>query len=292
MAIDEISGIMDHSEACTLQIEMERNPQLPLHPELWDYALALLCENSPLSLLRSCCSDWAEKRWPGEVGTNSARYRLTTHDASSLYQSISKEHGILQCSAAEENLDLWFRKEKPHPPSSLLPNSCLHYQAHKKPETDRFEIVLVTLDMHKAAWKYGHKKQVLMNLTFRFCSAWALLAILMAIDSSGSGVPIALIIFTARESAQAIHADYDTAVLDRLLAHYKKGMGTDEHGEEFDIQVAGTDNDPCEQGALSKNWATVFLILCMFHVWQAWHNGLNHYLRSIPKGDTWQSVQK
>jgi len=44
--------------------------------------------------------------------------------------------------------------------------------------------------MQEAAWRYGHKKQVLMDLTFGVCSACALLIILMAIDKTGSGVPI------------------------------------------------------------------------------------------------------
>jgi len=91
IVIDKISGIYDHTDECTAQIEMERNLRLPLHSELREFALSLLWKNVPLSLLRSKCSAWAQTRWPGLPGNNCARYCLTTHDISSLYRSISRE---------------------------------------------------------------------------------------------------------------------------------------------------------------------------------------------------------
>jgi len=251
-----------------------------------------LRKNTPLSLLRSECTAWAEKKWPGSVGDNHSRYRLTTHDTSSLYRSISRERGIHQRTAAEENLDKWFRAEKPQPPSPLLTMSCLHYQAHEKPKTDRFEIILSTPEMQAAAWKFGHKRQVLMDLTFGVCSARALLAILMALDENGTGIPICFIMFTARETAKATHADYDTALLDRLLGIFKQKLGSDEHGEEIDFSIGNTDNDPRECTSLSKHWPGILLLLCMFHIWQAWRNMLNRRLQPIPKGEQRQLVRK
>jgi len=292
LAIDEISGILDHSDECNSQIEMERDPRLPLHQELREYALGLLRKNTPLSLLRAECSAWAEQKWPGSAGNNFARHKLTTHDTSSLYRTISRERGIPQRTAAEDNLDLWFRKEKSQPPSPLLTEACLHYQAHRFPETDRFEIILSTPEMRAAAWKFGHQKQALMDLTFGVCSARALLAILMVIDDSGTGIPIAFMLFTARPSAKAVHADYDTAELDHLLSLFKKGMGVNECGEAFDIRIGSTDNDPRERSALTKNWSNILLLLCIFHIWQSWKNGLNRYLRCIPKGNERQAVRK
>src|SRR6202521_4368117 len=87
------------------------------------------------------------KKWPGLVGDKFSRYQLTTHDISSLYRSISRERGISQRTATEANLDKWFRKEKPQPPSPELLDSCLHYQAHIHGETERFEIILSTPEM-------------------------------------------------------------------------------------------------------------------------------------------------
>ncbi|KAF9552532.1 hypothetical protein CPC08DRAFT_646787 [Agrocybe pediades] len=292
LAIDEISGIFDHSDLCMEQIEMERDPPIPIHPELRQFALEQLRKNAPLSLLRSECAAWANLRWPNEVGNNSFRFRLTAHDSSSLYRSIARERGIPQRSAAEENLDRWFCSDKPLPPSPLLTNSCLHYQPHRVPETDRFEIILSTPQMQAAAWKYGHKKQVLMDLTFGFCSARALLCILLALDGNGSGIPICFILFTARKSAKATHADYNTALLERLLRSFKEKMGTNPDGEAFCISVGNTDNDPRERTALTSNWPDISLLLCMFHIWQAWRNMLNRKLRSVPQGDERQQVRK
>jgi hypothetical protein len=271
---------------------MDRNPHIPLNIELREFALEQLRKNTPLSLLRSECASWAEKKWPGQLGNNSSRYRLTTHDTSSLYRTISRERGIHQRTAAEENLDKWFRADKSQPPSTLLTESCLYYQAHEKPKTDRFEIILSTPEMRDAAWKYGHKKQALMDLTFGVCSACALLVILMALDENGTGIPICFIMFTARETAKATHADYDTALLDRLLCIFKAKMGKNNLGEDFLISVGNTDNDTRERASLSSNWPDVFLVLCMFHIWQAWRNMLNRRLQPVPKGDERQLVRK
>ena len=96
----------------------------------------------------------------------------------------------------------------------------------------------------------------------------------------------------ARDSAKAVHADYDTSVLDRLLSLFKIGMGRNDRGEEFNISIANTDDDTRERTALSNNWPNILLLLCTFHIWQAWRNGLNQFLCCIPKGDDRQSVRQ
>jgi len=101
----------------------------------------------------------------------------------------------------------------------------MHYQAHKKPKTDHFEIILLTMEMCTAAWKYSHQKQVLMDLTFGVCLAHALLVILMALDETGKGILICFILFTAWESAWAMHADYNSVLLTWLLGLFKHRMG-------------------------------------------------------------------
>ena len=45
-----------------------------------------------------------------------------------------------------------------------------------------------------------------------------------------------------------------------------------------------TDYDTCEHTALQEIWPSTLLLLCMFHVWQCWHNGLNRHLAVVPKG--------
>ena len=81
-------------------------------------------------------------------------------------------------------------------------------------------------------------------------------------------------------------------LLDRLLGIFKQKLGSDEHGEEIDFSIGNTDNDPRECTSLSKHWPGILLLLCMFHIWQAWRNMLNRRLQPIPKGEQRQLVRK
>ena len=140
------------------------------------------------------------------------------------------------------------------------------------------------------AWKYGHKKQVLMDLTFGVNSTKCLVCIIMAIDPHSRGIPLAFIVFTPLKHALAAHASYDGAILEDLLTRFKLAMGTNDDGEDYEICVGNTDNDPRERNALTIVWSNIFLLLCLFHVWQAWRNGLNRFLRVLPQGSPRQDV--
>lgn len=59
-------------------------------------------------------------------------------------------------------------------------------------------------------------------------------------------------------------------------------MGKSSEGEDFDIKVVLTDNDLHERNALAQVYPDVLLLLCRFHITQAWRNALNHKLRVIP----------
>ncbi|KAK6974774.1 hypothetical protein R3P38DRAFT_3239002 [Favolaschia claudopus] len=114
----------------------------------------------------------------------------------------------------------------------------------------------------------------------------------MAIDEQNHGVPISAFLFSAKPEAKAVHADYNTALLQKLLGEWKRGMGRNEAGEEFEIAVGNTDNDTRERTALQEIWAAILLLLCMFHVWQAWRNRLIKHLRGIPKGEDREEVRQ
>ncbi|KAH6891958.1 hypothetical protein BKA70DRAFT_1119330, partial [Coprinopsis sp. MPI-PUGE-AT-0042] len=292
LGIDSISGCFDHCAACTALTTMDRDPRIALHPTLREYALAMLRKNATLDQLRTECLLFSEKTWPGSPGDNQYRHRLEPYDTSALYRTISQERGIYQRTAAEENLDLWFRPKDPSPPSPLLAEACLHYQAHIEGVTDRFELIICTPHMREAAWKHGHNKQVLMDLTFKFCSADALLLILMVLDENGKGIPAGLIAFTAKKTAKAAHSDYDTVLITRLLQKYKEGLGRNADGEEIHFAIGNTDNDTRERKALMENFEGILLILCLFHTAQAWRNGLNRSLSAVTKGETRASVRK
>ncbi|RDB27252.1 hypothetical protein Hypma_004515 [Hypsizygus marmoreus] len=286
LTIDEISGILDHSTACTEVQEMDRNPSIGLHPELRNYALSLLRDNIPLTQLQHLCKKWAMARWNDCTGDNISRFHLNEHDSSSLYRTLARERGIPQCTAAEANLDLWFRSEASSTSSSaaLLSPSMVFYQPLRD-DTKRLVMVIVTPAMKDAAWKFGHQKHIFLDLTFGFCSARANLLIIMAIDDKNKGIPIGLIVFTAKPEAKATHADYDTKLIKFLLDKWRAGLGTNTAGSSFEPRVATTDNDTRERNALQGIWSDLRQLLCMFHVWQCWKNGLNKHLRVIPKGD-------
>ncbi|KAK7014180.1 hypothetical protein R3P38DRAFT_3322138 [Favolaschia claudopus] len=195
-------------------------------------------------------------------------------------------------AAPQDNLHLWFRSLNPQPPDPRLSASCLFYSPHIIGETDRFHLILSTPEQKLLAWKYAHKQQVLMDLTFGICSGRVLLALLMAINDQNHGIPIAAFLFSAKPEAKAVHADHNTALLQKLLGEWKKGMGRYEAGEDFEIAVGNTDNDARERTALQETWAAIMLLLCMFHVWQAWRNGLIKHLRGIPKGEDREEVRQ
>jgi len=70
LCIDEISGILDHTDACTEVVEMDRNPRIALHPEIRQYALDLIKLSVPLPQLQQCCHDFAQDRF-GDIAGNS-----------------------------------------------------------------------------------------------------------------------------------------------------------------------------------------------------------------------------
>ncbi|KAK7022507.1 hypothetical protein R3P38DRAFT_3317690 [Favolaschia claudopus] len=250
LTIDEIFGDFTHSAACQALTKMEHNPRVPLHPELRQYAISLLEIRVPLTQLKQLCCSWAQNKWGSAAGDNNF-----------------------------PTPPLWFRSLNPQPPDPRLSASCLFYSPHIIGETDRFHLILSTPEQKLLAWKYAHKQQVLMDLTFGICSGRVLLALLMAIHDQNHGIPIAAFLFSAKPKAKAVHADYNTALLQKLLGEWKKGMGRNEAGEEFEIAVGNTDNDARERTALQETWAAIMLLLCMFHVWQAWRNGLIKHLR-------------
>lgn len=293
LTIDEVSGMLDHSSACEELVLMAKNPIIPLHPQLREYTLQLLRDLVPLNSLQLLCRKWSQDRFGTAPGNEHYRFTLTGKDSTSLYRTLARESGIPQRSSAEANLDYWFRPDKPQPPSPLLTDSCLYY----KPlglgdgDNDRFLFICSTPEQRKMAWLYGHKKQILTDLTFGVCSARCSLLIIMAIDDHGVGIPIAFIIFTAQKSAKAVHADYNGALLEVLFRHWKSAMGTNNAGESFEPLIANTDNDTRERRALERTWPSILLLLCLFHTWQSWRNGMNKYLRIIPKGDTRQKAR-
>ncbi|KAJ6512098.1 hypothetical protein C8R47DRAFT_1207449 [Mycena vitilis] len=281
LTIDEIIGDFNHSPQCIATTVMSRDPHIPF-----------ILHSTPLPQLKTQCREFSRNQWNMEVGDTQYRFVLSDYETTSLYRTLAQESGIPQRSAPENNLDLWFRKSNPMPPDPRLTAACLSYTPCIPGQSDRFSIILSTPEQRLLAWKYGHRKQMLMDLTFGVCNGRALLAILMVLDDQQKGLPVAFMLFTAKKSTKAVHADYTKELMSQILGQFKEGMGTNESGEEFEPEVGGTDNDARERHGLRHNWAEIWLLLCIFHVWQAWRNGLNKYLRVIPKGPDRQAIRK
>ncbi|KIM58947.1 hypothetical protein SCLCIDRAFT_27660 [Scleroderma citrinum Foug A] len=122
--------------------------------------------------------------------------------------------GIKQHSAAEENLNLWFRAQKPQPPHLGMSELCLYYQPCEDDDNGWFIIIISTPEQQATAWPYGHNNLLLLDGTF------------------------------------AAHADYNSNLLEDLLLKWKHGMGKNPaDGGDFDIRVVLTDNDTREHKA-------------------------------------------
>ncbi|KAF9457223.1 hypothetical protein BDZ94DRAFT_1342331 [Collybia nuda] len=254
---------------------------------------ALVRDWVPLPQLKQHCCDWAHSRWGSCPGDATYRYTLQDTETTSLYCTLACKMGIPQHTAPQNNLDLWFHSKDPRPPNNdaRLTVSCLSYIPYVLGETERFSIIISTPQQQILAWRYSQNQQVLMDLTFGFCSGHALLAILMVINEHNKGIPIAQLIFTAKKETKAVHMDYDKNLLDEQLGLWKKGMGKNKAGEAFTPLVANTDNDTRERYALQQHWEHILLLFCMFHIWQCWRNGLNKHLRMIPKGEHRQKIR-
>ncbi|KAJ6589631.1 hypothetical protein B0H19DRAFT_1304015, partial [Mycena capillaripes] len=291
LRIHQIVGDMTHSAECLNITEMDKNPRIPLHPELREHALGLLRAHLPLPQLKQRCREYAHEKWGILAGNENFRYVLNDRESSSLYRTLARERGIHQRVPAQDNLDQWFRADNPLPPDPRLTASCISYTAFIRDETDRFTLILSSPEQRILAWRYGHNRQAIMDLTFGFCSGRALLGILMVVDEKNKGLPVAEFLFTAKESAKAVHADYNSDIIEAMLRDFKEGMGVNDVGEMFNLHSAITDNDPRERAGFQRNWTIIILLLCMFHSWQAWRNALNKHLRVIPKGQGREEIR-
>ncbi|KAJ7587699.1 hypothetical protein C8J56DRAFT_890599 [Mycena floridula] len=222
--------------------------------ELRDYAIKLVMSLTPLTQLQIETKKWAKEKWGADaVGDKNYRYRLTRHDSTSIYRTCASIRGIPQRSSAEENLDRWFRTDNPLPPDPVMTDSLLFYQPFTQ-NSERLIIVFATPEMQSKAWEFGHNNHILADLTFGFSSSRASLMILMALNAQRKGVPIGMMVFTAKESIKAVHSDYDTKLVTLLIDKWRSGLGVNAAGDFINVKC--------------------------------WKNALNWFLAVIPKGDS------
>jgi hypothetical protein len=197
------------------------------------------------------------------------RYEFLPSDTSNLYRLFNKSHGVDVTIPPQHNLHNWLDPQSPHFKPDIR-NAIYDYEARSHSST-RLKVSISTQDMDKAAWKYAHKSQVILDGTFGVCSSRLLLFIAMGIDEEGKGVPLVLFLFSAPTGNQATHAGYNRDILRELLGKWKAHLSKG-HSVIFRPLVAITDTDTKERGALLDVWPDIWLLLCRFHLRQCWTN--------------------
>ncbi|KZS86492.1 hypothetical protein SISNIDRAFT_420811, partial [Sistotremastrum niveocremeum HHB9708] len=283
-----ISGCLDHDEDCQAAV-MKRRPAVPLHPHVYQVAVAQLLDGANISSVQRKNGEMiAAKAYFDMVSWDPAtanhRYILLQSDSSQLYHLYMKALGIDTSIEGELNVHRWL--DPTHPGFSLAVREAVFYYVPRVEREDRFIVCIATPEMRDATWDYAHRSQLILDGTFGVCSARLLLFIAMGIDGNGHGVPLALFIFSAPPGNNASHSGYDTTILKDLLKVWVDQLGT-RGGESFNPYVVITDTNTRERGALLDIWPSVTLLLCKFHVRQAWKNQRNQQMKKI-KDSHWK----
>ncbi|KIJ36909.1 hypothetical protein M422DRAFT_260533 [Sphaerobolus stellatus SS14] len=274
LQIIRITGIREHDPSCEKQ-EMQRLPPVPLHPDVWQVAIQQLNNGATIAAIQENNRQrYKAQAYDGQkvldLEKANIRYLFLPQDSSRLYQMQARTQGVDLSQPPESNVDNWLDRSSPHYKPELA-EAVFYYKARHNP-SERFKLCIQTQEMKDAAWKYAHGSQLIFDGTFGICDCRLLLFIGMAIDEKGKGVPIVFLLFSAPSGSQATHAGYDTNILIELLREWVQALGEGTEGTEFRPKVAITDTDTKERGALIVVWPSIFLLLCKFHVRNAWAN--------------------
>lgn len=223
-----------------------------------------------------------------------SRYNLQTSDFRSLYRRHYREaFGIDISVAPEQNVHNWLDPESRFFKRDIR-DAVFHYSA-RTTEAERLKVCIATPEMQRAAWKYCHGGQLVLDGTFGLCDSRVLLWIAMGVDENNNGVPVAMFLFSAPTGNKATHAGYDTAILTELLTTWRDSLtrtgpppscSSITPGTVFAPDVGMTDTDTKERGALLKVWPLILLLLCRFHIRQCWTNRRSSLIKTLA-GSTW-----
>ncbi|KAK4693807.1 hypothetical protein P7C70_g8861, partial [Phenoliferia sp. Uapishka_3] len=280
-AILRISGILTHNPGC-VDAKLVRRPAIPLHPHIYEVALAQLAEGADLTAVQERNTVYINEGKYRDIEsfnpkTTNWRYEIIPTDNKTIYRQHYRAIGIDWSKIPELNIDEWL-DEQSDAFKSELSVAITGYQA-RTDEHDRFQLTIQTEEMKASAWKYGHQKQIIMDGTFGVCSSKLLVFITMAIDDEGHGVPLAFMLFSPPPQNRATQAGYDTHILVDILTTWKESLGLNKLGDSFRPKVAITDTDSKERGALNTVFPGITLRLCRYHMRQCWSNHLKKHLR-------------
>jgi hypothetical protein len=213
------------------------------------------------------------------------RFLLKTQDGRLIYKRYWKNKGIDITREPQHNIHDWL---DPHSTTHnpILSRTIFHYLP-RTIANERFELCMASSEMHEAAWRYGHGKQLMVDGTFGICNRRILLFIVMVIDENNHGIPVAFFFFSAPETNRMTSSGYDTAILVKLMTSWRSRVS--EYGRQYGYQpfepaVAITDTDIKERKALVTVWPNIQLLLCKFHLLQCWRNSRNKLLAKSGTG--------
>ncbi|KAF8587603.1 hypothetical protein K439DRAFT_1298945, partial [Ramaria rubella] len=273
LSVQQITGIIRHNEKC-LQQDMKRKPAVPLHEHVWQVALQQLNDDATITAIQARNQELSDAQmYAGQKSWNpqtaNIRYDFLPSDSTRLYRKFSNLRGIDIAQPPHYNIDNWL-----NPTSATYKPELAAAIFHYQPRTDKDEHLCVCIQTPKmvdAAWKYAHKKQIILDGTFGVCDRQMLLFIALGVNETGKGVPLAFLLFLAPTGNKATQAGYDTTVLYELLKAWRDSLGT-QNSEIFKPTIVITDTDTKERGALILLWPDIILLLCKFHIRQCWTN--------------------
>ncbi|KAJ6573241.1 hypothetical protein B0H10DRAFT_2349038 [Mycena sp. CBHHK59/15] len=269
-----IRGHFEHNQGCCTG-EFCNIPPIPVHPSVYAVALAQLRDGATFN-------DVPYKDFPVDLAASPYRWILTQNDSRSLYRQYNRMKGVTVTNAPEINVDDWLdpKSDKFNP---TLAQAIFHYSARTQ-KGERFEVAIATDDMNRAAWAYGHESQIILDGTFGVCDSRLLLFIVMVVDENRKGVPVAFLLFSAPTGNRQSSSGYNTEILTKLLRKWADSLNKcaplyGRAGVIFKPLSAITDTDLKERGALIAIWVDIWLLICRFHLRQAWRNHRNKLLK-------------
>ncbi|KLO11763.1 hypothetical protein SCHPADRAFT_830505 [Schizopora paradoxa] len=283
--VRRIVGMLEHNEKCEAA-KMVRLPSVPLHEDVYEMALAQLNEGASMAAVQARNQQMlAERAYLSLQGQSpfnksaNCRYNIDTKDFQTIYRKFTRSRGVDITMKPEQNLDNWLNESSPFYKPEL--KSAIFKYAPRFDSGSRLVVCIATSDMDEAAWKYTHKKQLLLDGTFGVVSSRMLLFIPMGVDENSKGLPLAFFLFSAPGGTKATHGAYDTTIIRDLLTRWRDHLGV-RNREAFEPYVAITDCDTRERSALLAVWPSIWLLLCKFHLRQCWTSKR----KSLLKGTT------
>lgn len=199
-----IRGYFGHNDACRKAF-LTRIPTLPLHPSVYALALKQLALGAQLTDIQATNRDtfsrqgYAQQPRPEDLAKVPYRWLIRKTDTRSLYRQFNRLRGLRTVVPPHVNIDEWLDPASPSYNKDIAA-AVFHYSARAHKD-ERFEVCLATSEMQRAAWKYCHGSQLILDGTFGVCDRKMLLFIAMGVDEGGRGVPVAFFLFSRSRSA-------------------------------------------------------------------------------------------